>query len=97
MHKNIKDKIINDSIYGIISIKDSIVNELIEHPYFQRLRRISQLGLVNLVYPGANHTRFQHALGTLHLMQKAITHLNTKGNFISKKEAIDLKLSLIHI
>ncbi|MBH07662.1 MAG: phosphohydrolase [Flavobacteriales bacterium] len=95
MHKNIKDKIINDSIYGIISIKEPIIHEIIEHPYFQRLRRISQLGLVNLVYPGANHTRFQHALGTLHLMQKVITHLNTKGNFISKKEAIDLKLAIL--
>ena len=71
MHKNIKDKIINDPIYGIISIQEPIVHEILEHPYFQRLRRISQLGLVNLVYPGANHTRFQHALGTLHLMQKA--------------------------
>ena len=95
MHKNIKDKIINDPIYGIISIKEPIIHEIIEHPYFQRLRRISQLGLVNLVYPGANHTRFQHALGTLHLMQKVITHLNNKGNFISKKEAIDLKLAIL--
>ena len=95
MHKNIKDKIINDPIYGIISIKEPIIHEIIEHPYFQRLRRISQLGLVNLVYPGANHTRFQHALGTLHLMQKVIIHLNNKGNFISKKEAIDLKLAIL--
>ena len=95
MHKNIKDKIINDPIYGIITIKESIIHEIIEHPYFQRLRRISQLGLVNLVYPGANHTRFQHALGTLHLMQKVITHLNAKGNFISNDEAIDLKLAIL--
>ena len=95
MHKNIKDKIINDPIYGLISIKESIIHEIIEHPYFQRLRRISQLGLVNLVYPGANHTRFQHALGTLHLMQKVITHFNTKGNFISEKDATDLKLAIL--
>lgn len=95
MHKNIKDKIINDPIYGIISIKESIIHEIIEHPYFQRLRRISQLGLVNLVYPGANHTRFQHALGTLHLMQKVITNLNTRGNFISEKDATDLKLAIL--
>jgi len=95
MHKNIKDKIINDPIYGLISIKEPIIHEIIEHPYFQRLRRISQLGLVNLVYPGANHTRFQHALGTLHLMQKVITHLNTKGNFISEKDATDLKLAIL--
>ena len=95
MHKNIKDKIINDPIYGLISIKESIIHEIIEHPYFQRLRRISQLGLVNLVYPGANHTRFQHALGTLHLMQKVITHFKTKGNFISEKDATDLKLAIL--
>jgi len=95
MHKNIKDKIINDPIYGIITIKESIIHEIIEHPYFQRLRRISQLGLVNLVYPGANHSRFQHALGTLHLMQKVITHLNSKGNFINEKDATDLKLAIL--
>ena len=83
MHKNIKDKIINDPIYGLISIKESIIHEIIEHPYFQRLRRISQLGLVNLVYPGANHTRFQHALGTLHLMQKVQAN-NQFCKFITK-------------
>ena len=87
MHKNIKDKIINDPIYGIISIKEPIIHEIIEHPYFQRLRRISQLGLVNLVYPGANHTRFNmHWNFTFN----AKSHYSSehKGNFISKKKPL---------
>ncbi len=95
MRKNKKEIIINDPIYGLINVKDNIINDIIDHPFFQRLRRISQLGLVNLVYPGANHTRFQHAIGTLHLMQKVIILLNSKGNYINKKEAIDLKLAIL--
>ena len=58
-----KDKIINDPIYGFVQIKQGIIFELVEHPFFQRLRRISQLGLSYLVYPGAHHSRFHHAIG----------------------------------
>ena len=65
-------KIINDPVYGFIDIPYPLVYEIIEHPYFQRLRRIKQLGLTHLVYPGAQHTRFQHSLGALHLMTSAI-------------------------
>ena len=67
-----KDKIINDPIYGFITLERGIIFDLIEHPYFQRLRRITQLGLSYLVYPGAYHTRFHHALGCMFLMKKAI-------------------------
>jgi HD superfamily phosphohydrolase len=72
-------KIVNDPIYGFVNIPSSILYDLMEHRYFQRLRRIRQLGLTNLVYPGANHTRFQHALGAMHLMDQAITSLKYKG------------------
>ena len=65
-------KTFNDPIYGFITIEDELIFEILEHPYFQRLRRISQLGLTNLVYSGANHSRFQHALGAMNLMKSAI-------------------------
>ena len=81
-----KNKIINDPIYGFISIHFNIIWKLIEHPNFQRLRRISQLGLSSLVYPGANHSRFHHAIGAMHLMNRAIETLKHKGVTISKKE-----------
>ena len=67
-----KRKIINDPIYGFISIQDDLIYDLINHPYMQRLRRIKQLGMTNLVYPGALHTRFHHALGAMWLMTEAI-------------------------
>jgi len=70
-----KDKIINDPIYGFITIDGGIITNLIDHPYFQRMRRISQLGLSYLVYPGASHSRFHHAIGCLHLMSKAINQI----------------------
>ena len=82
-----KRKIVNDPVYGFINIPYAILYDLMEHPYFQRLRRIQQLGLTNYVYPGANHTRFQHALGALHLMQQAIAVLRSKEQFISDEEA----------
>ena len=63
-----KRKIINDPVYGFINITSELIFDLIEHPYFQRLRRIKQLGMAELVYPGALHTRFHHALGAMHLM-----------------------------
>jgi len=81
-----KKKIINDPVYGFISINHEIIFDLIEHPYFQRLRRISQLGLSSYVYPGAVHSRFHHALGATHLMQQAIIALRAKGVDITDAE-----------
>ncbi len=94
-HTN-KRKILNDPIYGFITIPNETIFDLIEHPYFQRLRRISQLGLTYLVYPGAYHTRFHHALGAMHLMQKAIDVLQSKGHTISpeEKEAVCIAILL---
>ncbi len=82
-----KKKIFNDPVYGFINIPYNIIFDLIEHPYFQRLRRIKQLGLTDHVYPGALHTRFHHALGAMHLMTQAIDILRSKGVEISNKEA----------
>jgi len=90
-----KDKIINDPVYGFITIDSGIITNLINHPYFQRLRRISQLGLSYLVYPGANHSRFHHAIGSMHLMTKAIEEIKKKGHNISKKEAEGLKIAIL--
>ena len=95
MISNKKDKIINDPIYGFITIKAGIITELIDHPYFQRLRRISQLGLSYLVYPGANHSRFHHAIGCMHLMTKAISQIKKKGHLITDKEAEALKIAIL--
>lgn len=81
-----KRKIINDPVYGFITISDDLIFDLIQHPYFQRLRNIQQLGLTNLVYPGALHTRFQHSLGAMHLMQEALENLKYKGIEISREE-----------
>lgn len=81
-----KKKIINDPVYGFIKIRSELLYDLINHPFFQRLRRIKQLGLTDFVYPGALHTRFNHAMGATHLMSTALTHLKTKGHKISGKE-----------
>ena len=81
-----KKKIINDPIYGFVTIPGELIYDLINHPYFQRLRRIKQLGLTNLVYPGALHTRFHHAIGAMHLMQDAIQTLKQKNIVISAEE-----------
>ncbi len=81
-----KVTIINDPIYGFITIPNGVIFDLIQHPYFQRLRRITQMGLSYLVYPGAHHTRFHHAVGCLHIMQKALRTLVNKGVVISKEE-----------
>jgi len=81
-----KRKIFNDPVHGFISIPSELVFDIIEHPFFQRLRRIRQLGLTPLVYPGALHTRFQHALGAMHLMGMAIDTLQQKGNEITAQE-----------
>ena len=82
-----KRKILNDPVYGFITISDPLLHDIVEHPYFQRLRRIKQVGMSHLVYPGANHTRFHHALGAMHLMREAIFSLRDKGIDISDKEA----------
>lgn len=82
-----KKKIINDPVHGFINIPFSLSFDVIEHPFFQRLRHIRQLGLTYLVYPGANHTRFQHAIGAMHLMASAIDVLRAKGLDITDKEA----------
>ena len=74
-----KRKIINDPVHGFVTIPSDFVFDLIEHPYFQRLRRIRQLGLTNYVYPGATHSRFQHTIGALHLMVQALDGLKNKG------------------
>lgn len=81
-----KRKILNDPIYGFVTLPNDIIYDLINHPYFQRLRRIKQLGLTNLVYPGALHTRFHHAIGAMHLMQEAILTLKQKDIKITEEE-----------
>lgn len=81
-----KKKIINDPVYGFITIPSDLIYDLLQHPYFQRLRNIKQLGMTHLVYPGALHTRFHHALGAMHLMGSAIETLRSKGNVISREE-----------
>ena len=81
-----KKIIFNDPIYGFITIDNPLIFSIIQHPYFQRLRRIRQLGLIEYVYPGALHTRFQHALGAFHLMTLALTTLREKGVVITKEE-----------
>jgi uncharacterized protein len=90
-----KLKIINDPIYGFIQITNPLVFDIIEHPYFQRLRRITQMGFSNLVYPGANHTRFHHAIGCLYLMQKVVRVLRFKHVEISKEEENGLYLAIL--
>ncbi|WP_136666603.1 HD domain-containing protein [Flavobacterium sp. H122] len=90
-----KLKIFNDPIYGFITIPNPFIYDLIQHPYFQRLRRISQMGLSYLVYPGANHTRFHHALGCLHIMQKAVSVLRFKNVQISEEEENALYVAIL--
>ncbi len=81
-----KKKIINDPLYGFIGIPNELIYDIINHPYFQRLRRIKQLGMTDFVYPGALHTRFHHALGSMHLMNEALNSLRVKGIEISQEE-----------
>ncbi len=81
-----KLKILNDPIYGFITIPNTLIFDLIQHKYFQRLRRITQMGMSYMVYPGAHHTRFHHAIGCVHLMQKAVNVLRYKGVTVSEEE-----------
>ena len=95
MAKSSTLKIFNDPIYGFIRIPNTLIFDLIAHPYFQRLRRISQMGLSYLVYPGAHHTRFHHALGSMHLMQKAIQVLRFKEVVITEDEEQGLLCAIL--
>jgi len=90
-----KIKLINDPIFGFITVPSELVFQLIEHPYFQRLRRIAQMGMTNLVYPGAIHTRFHHALGAMFLMQKAVQTLRSKRVKISAEEEEGLYIAIL--
>ena len=90
-----KHKILNDPIYGFTTIPNELIFDLIEHPYYQRLRRITQLGLTYLVYPGAYHTRFHHALGAMHLMQRAIKTLQSKGHEITEDEETAVLIAIL--
>jgi len=90
-----KRKIINDPIYGFVSIPSELIYDLINHPYFQRLRHIKQLGLTNLVYLGALHTRFHHAIGAMHLMQEAVFTLRQKDVVISDDEEEAVLISIL--
>lgn len=90
-----KLKIFNDPIYGFIHINNEKIFDVIEHPYFQRLRRINQLGLTYLVYPGAIHTRFQHSMGAMYLMKTALQSLREKGIIISDEEFLSAQLAIL--
>ncbi len=90
-----KRKIINDPVHGFIIIPTPFIFDLLEHPYMQRLRRIKQLGLTSLVYPGATHTRFQHALGAVHLMGLAIENIRQKGTEITEEEAEAVTVAIL--
>lgn len=90
-----KKKIFNDPIYGFITIPSDLIFDIIEHPYFQRLRRIKQLGLTDLIYPGALHTRFHHALGAMHLMGLALNTLKSKGHDISDEECEAAQIAIL--
>lgn len=90
-----KLKIINDPVHGFIKIPFEIIFDVIEHPFFQRLRRISQTGLLSLIFPGATHTRFHHALGAMHLMFTALETLKLKGIEVSKEEEKSALLAIL--
>ena len=90
-----KYKILNDPVYGFITLRHSILLDVIDHPYFQRLRRISQLGLSHLVYPGALHNRFHHAIGALYLMQHAVDEIRQKGHEITHEESRAVSLAIL--
>jgi HD superfamily phosphohydrolase len=88
-------KIINDPVYGFITVDDELIHQVIAHPYFQRLRRINQMAMANLVYPGAVHTRLHHALGAYHLMGIALNELKDKGTEITAAEEQAAKIAIL--
>jgi hypothetical protein len=92
---NNKRKIINDPVFGFINIPDNFLYDIIQHPYFQRLHRIKQLGLSSYVYPGAQHTRMQHSIGAMHLMGEAISQLRLAGHAISLDEEMGVKACIL--
>lgn len=91
----VKRKIINDPVYGFITIDHPLIFDVIAHPYYQRLRRIHQMALAQLVYPGAVHTRLHHSLGAYHLMCSALTELKNKGFDISPEEELAAKVAIL--
>jgi uncharacterized protein len=91
----IRKKIFNDPVYGFLTIPGTLIFEIIEHPFFQRLRRIKQLGLTDFVYPGALHTRFHHALGAMHLMGVTLESLRSKGHDISDEEIEAAQIAIL--
>jgi HD superfamily phosphohydrolase len=95
MKKPNKRKIINDPVFGFINIPNDFLYDIIQHPYFQRMSRIKQLGLTSTVYPGAQHTRLQHSLGAMYLMGEAITQLRLEGNEITSLEAEGVRASIL--
>src|SRR5882762_6569290 len=90
-----KRKIINDPVYGFITIKDQLIFDIISHPYYQRLRRIHQMALAYLVYPGAVHTRLHHSLGAYHLICNALNELKSKGVEITAAEEQAAKIAIL--
>ena len=88
-------KIINDPVFGFIKIRRGLLYDIVQHPLFQRLNRIVQLGLASVVYPGARHTRFQHSLGALHLMSEAVKSLTEKGIYIFDSEAEAVQAAIL--
>ena len=88
-------KIINDPVFGFIKIRKGLLYDIVQHPLFQRLNRINQLGLASVVYPGARHTRFQHSIGALHLMTEAVKSLIEKGIYIFDSEAEAVKAAIL--
>ena len=93
--RSVKNKIVNDPVWGFIDLKEGLMLDIIAHPWYQRLRRIKQLGLSSMVYPGANHTRFEHAIGTTHLLASALEVLKEKGTKISDEEAESVTAALL--
>src|SRR5580765_7319348 len=88
-------KIINDPVYGFITIDHPLVLSIIAHPYYQRLRRIHQMAFAHLVYPGAVHSRLHHSLGAYHLMSCALSELKNKGTIITPEEELSAKLAIL--
>ena len=91
----VKRKIINDPVYGFITISHPLIFDIVAHPYYQRIRRIHQMALAYLVYPGAVHTRLLHSLGAYHLMCLAVNELRNKGTLISEEEEIAVKAGIL--
>ncbi len=95
MKKTNKRKIINDPVFGFIDIPNDFIYDIIQHPYFQRLHRIKQLGLSSYVYPGAQHTRMQHSLGAMHLMGEAVAQIRKQGHEITQVEAESVRACIL--